>query len=204
MSGLIVLGAGTFALEVADLIADCGDSVVAFAINRGDWQTGQRLDGYPVYDTRHMENWPDGFDFPCVPAIMSPERESLVSRMRYLGYALRSVVHPSVSASRTVRYGTGTVVNRHVTISRGAQFGLSVIVNRGASIGHDVSVGPYTSIGPAACICGNVHIGKGAYIGANCTILENLTIGDGAIVGAGAVVTKDVPAFATVKGVPAR
>jgi len=43
-----------------------------------------------------------------------------------------------------------------------------------------------------------------ASIGSNATILAGITIGEGALVGAGAVVTKDVPPFAIVAGVPAR
>lgn len=45
---------------------------------------------------------------------------------------------------------------------------------------------------------------KGATLGANCTIVCGTTIGEYAFVGAGAVVTKDVPAYALVVGVPAR
>jgi UDP-2-acetamido-3-amino-2,3-dideoxy-glucuronate N-acetyltransferase len=43
-----------------------------------------------------------------------------------------------------------------------------------------------------------------ASIGSNATILPGVTIGENAIVGAGAVVTHDVPDYATVVGVPAR
>jgi acetyltransferase-like isoleucine patch superfamily enzyme len=43
-----------------------------------------------------------------------------------------------------------------------------------------------------------------ASIGSNATILAGITIGEGALVGAGAVVTKDVPPYAIVAGVPAR
>jgi UDP-2-acetamido-3-amino-2,3-dideoxy-glucuronate N-acetyltransferase len=43
-----------------------------------------------------------------------------------------------------------------------------------------------------------------ASIGSNVTILPGITIGEGALVGAGAVVTRDVPDFAIVIGVPAR
>ncbi|MFY9719590.1 MAG: acyltransferase [Candidatus Cybelea sp.] len=48
------------------------------------------------------------------------------------------------------------------------------------------------------------RICRGASIGSNATILPNLTIGEHALIGAGAVVTRDVPAFAIVAGVPAR
>ena len=45
---------------------------------------------------------------------------------------------------------------------------------------------------------------KGATLGANCTIVCGITIGEYAFVGAGAVITKSVPAYALVVGVPAR
>jgi acetyltransferase-like isoleucine patch superfamily enzyme len=45
---------------------------------------------------------------------------------------------------------------------------------------------------------------KGASIGSGATVLSNVVIGEQALVGAGSVVTRDVPAHATVVGNPAR
>ena len=50
----------------------------------------------------------------------------------------------------------------------------------------------------------SVEIGNDVWIGARATILEGITIGDGAVVAAGAIVTKDVPPYAIVGGVPAK
>jgi acetyltransferase-like isoleucine patch superfamily enzyme len=82
----------------------------------------------------------------------------------------------------------------------------------------------YVGWGPGAKVLGSTHTGlpidipiiqtdleiaavkveTGADVGMNAVILPGVTIGKGSIVGAGAVVTKDVPPFAIVAGVPAR
>lgn len=51
---------------------------------------------------------------------------------------------------------------------------------------------------------GDINIGNDVWIGYEAVILAGITIGDGAIIGARAVVTKDVPPYSIVGGVPAR
>lgn len=51
---------------------------------------------------------------------------------------------------------------------------------------------------------GNIVIGNDVWIGYEAVILAGVTIGDGAIIGARAVVTKDVPPYTIVGGVPAK
>lgn len=49
-----------------------------------------------------------------------------------------------------------------------------------------------------------VIIGNDVWIGADVKILSGIKIGDGAIIGAGAIVTKDIPSYAIVAGIPAK
>lgn len=49
-----------------------------------------------------------------------------------------------------------------------------------------------------------IKIGNHVWIGSNATVLSGVTIGEWAVVAAGAVVTKDVPPYTMVGGVPAK
>jgi chloramphenicol O-acetyltransferase type B len=50
----------------------------------------------------------------------------------------------------------------------------------------------------------SVIVGNDVWIGARALILDGVTIGDGAVIAAGAIVTKDIPPYAIVGGVPAK
>jgi maltose O-acetyltransferase len=86
----------------------------------------------------------------------------------------------------------------------------------------EVSIGAGTQIGPAVQIYAADHprdaaarasglelgrpvrIGRNVWIGGGAILLPGVTVGDDAVIGAGSVVTRDVPAGATVAGNPAR
>lgn len=71
---------------------------------------------------------------------------------------------------------------------------------------HDHGINPESDLHyhSQPLVCGKVKIGAGCWIGQNAIILSNVTIGEKSIVAAGAVVTKNVPPYSIVGGVPAK
>jgi UDP-2-acetamido-3-amino-2,3-dideoxy-glucuronate N-acetyltransferase len=135
------------------------------------------------------------------------------------------VFHPELVNLYGCRIGAGTKIGSFVEIQKGATIGARCKISshsfvcEGVTIEDDVFVGhgvvfindPY----PRATSAGRLQteadwtvvptrVGRGASIGSGAVVLCGVTIGEDALVGAGAVVTSDVPAGATVAGVPAR
>ncbi len=115
-----------------------------------------------------------------------------------------ALVDPTAAVSERATVGHGAYANAGVVVSAYAELGCFVSVNRSSSIGHDCVLEFGVGTGPGVVLAGGVHVGVGAFIGAGAVILPGVRVGQGATVGAGAVVTKDVAAWTTVVGNPAR
>ena len=75
-----------------------------------------------------------------------------------------------------------------------------IVIHDHARIGRDVVIGQQVTLGGRDFSPAAPCIEDGVYIGAGAKILGGITVGRGATIGANAVVTKDVPAGATVVG----
>jgi len=122
------------------------------------------------------------------------------------------IISGSVIGERTTM-GQNVVVGPDVKIGSGCKIQNNVSLYKGVELEDDVFCGPsmvFTNvINPRAFIerkdeFRKTLLRKGCSVGANATVVCGNSIGEYALIGAGAVVTRDVPDYALMAGVPAK
>lgn len=122
------------------------------------------------------------------------------------------VIRENTKIGSKIVIGSGTVIDGHVEIGDRVKIESQVYIPTHTKIGSDVFIGPsvvltndkypqrmrdqYEPVGPI--------IEDSVSIGANSTIMPGVRIGEGSFIAAGSVVTKDVPPWRLVKGVPGK
>ena len=97
----------------------------------------------------------------------------------------------------------GAVIGRRVFIDHG----MGVVVGETAEIGDDATIYQGVTLGGTSLYRGTKRhptLGAGVVVGAGAKVLGGFTVGAGAKIGSNAVVVKEVPAGATVIGIPGR
>ena len=113
-----------------------------------------------------------------------------------------------VEIQKNAVVGARCKISSHSFLCEGVELADEVFVGHGVMFTNDRHPRATTADGElqreADWTVEPTRVKRGASIGSNATIVCGVTIGERALVGAGAVVTRDVPDYALVAGVPAR
>jgi serine O-acetyltransferase len=121
------------------------------------------------------------------------------SRLRWLGRF----------TSQLGRWLTGIEIHPAAIVGRRVfiDHGMGVVVGETAEIGDDCTIYQGVTLGGTSLYRGakrHPTLGKGVVVSAGAKVLGGFSVGDGAKIGSNAVVLKEVPAGATVVGIPGR
>jgi len=122
--------------------------------------------------------------------------------------------------SEGARIGKNCTIGQNVFIGRNVVIGDGCKIQNNVSVYEGVTLEDHVFCGPSMVFTNDLNpraafpkgrerfvktlVKRGCTIGANATIVCGVTLGEHSFVGAGAVVTKDIPPYAIVYGVPAK
>ncbi|OGX39717.1 MAG: serine O-acetyltransferase [Omnitrophica WOR_2 bacterium RIFCSPLOWO2_12_FULL_50_9] len=142
--------------------------------------------------------WQVVFLYPGLHAIV-------MHRINHFLWKLKIPLLPR-ALSQLARFLTGVEIHPGATIGRGLfiDHGMGVVVGETSVIGDNVTLFQGVTLGGTGKGAGKRHptIGNNVVIGAGAKVLGNISVGDSSYIGANAVILRDVPANATVVGVP--
>lgn len=136
-----------------------------------------------------------------------------ILRSILFGLVLKSFGKKSTIDYQTyIRYPTHVRIGDHTMINRGCR-----LIASFHSKNVEIAIGSHVAVAPEVCFLAAGHdygcldlpdtaasitVGDYVWIGTRSIILQGVLIGEGAVVAAGSVVTKDVPVYSIVAGVP--
>src|ERR1035437_1283229 len=199
---LLILGARTFAREVADLLSDVPGFVLrGFVENLDPARCGQMIDGLPVFWVDEIAAMSATHRGIC--ALGSTHRRGFIQNAASQGLRFITLIHPAARVTARSAAEEGSIVCPGAQVASHTRIGRHVLINRGALIGHNVEVGDYVTIGPGANVAGFCRIGMGTHVGMGAILADGIVIGNDSVVAAGAIVTWEVADNVMVAGMPA-
>src|SRR5262245_1941796 len=175
---LLILGAGPYATDIADVAGEIpGVSVAGFVEGLDRSRCSVLCEGLPVHWVDDLPRLAANHWFVC--AIGTARAQVFIRQAEAAGCEFVTLVHPSARISPTSSLGRGTILNAGVILAAHTHLGAHVSVNRGATIGHHTRIDDFVTVGPGVNIAGTCRIGAATYSGIAATVLDHLTSGDG-------------------------
>ncbi|MDH6454668.1 MULTISPECIES: acetyltransferase [unclassified Streptomyces] len=206
MNGLVIVGAGGFARETAQAVADTGEFELLGHLDDNKDLHGTDVDGVPVLGGCDLVHELPGAR--VVICVGNPRdyaaRARLVRRLALPDDRYATVVHPSAAVSANSSIGPGSVLLAQCVLTAAVHVGAHVAVMPHVVLTHDNTVEDCATLTSGVRLGGGVRLERGAYVGSGALVREGTTIGAWSQIGMGSAVLDDVPPGEVWVGSPAR
>jgi sugar O-acyltransferase (sialic acid O-acetyltransferase NeuD family) len=207
MVRVLILGAGGHAQVVTDILLRAHQAG-ASAHPIGFLDDDSTLVGTTIMDFQVLGIIAqlDEFDHDAIIVAIGDNhtRARLFESVRAQGERIVNAIHPAAVLAPDVHLGQGVMICAGVVVNTGTIIGDNVILNTACTVDHHNHIGNHAHIAPGVHLGGDVTIGEGTLVGIGATVIPQRTVGAWSVIGAGSVVTRDIPAYATAVGMPAR
>ena len=158
MDSLLIIGAGSFSVEVEELARLLGYTEIAFLDDMAPQAIGTMMD---IGKMREL------YDTAIVALGNNENRKRYQEELVRHNYHIPVLIHPTAYVSPDAQLAPGCIVRTHAVVSRYAKLGEGVIVNIGSIIDHHCEIGAYSMILPGAVVRNSVKVDPGTWIRAN-------------------------------------
>jgi len=186
---------------------DTPDSAVAFTVHEKFINGVKSFQGLPVVPFEKIEQLfpPDEYMFfaPMTGQNMNRLRESVYLEAKSKGYDCYSYISSKATVWSS-DIGENCFILEDNTIQPFTKIGNNVVLWSGNHIGHHSTINDHAFFTSHVVLSGHCKVGRYTWFGVNATIRNDCSIGQGSLIAMGTCVTKDVPEWTIVKGVPGK
>ena len=196
MSQRLVVAGNAITAQILQeyLSSDARYQIAAFTVD-DEFVASGRVQGAPTVPlSRLAQSFPPG-NCRVLMAIgyddLNRVRESVFDRLKQMGYAIETYVHPQARVHSRQPLGEGAVVLPGAVVEPHATIGTNAMVWCNVTVAHHASVGDHCWIAAGTVISGQARVLRNSFVGVNATIVNDVTVGEYNIVGAAALISKD-------------
>lgn len=158
MSSLLIVGAGSFSVEVDELARLLGYTDTAFLDDKSTIAIGT---------TNDISKMRDYYDTAIVALGNNENRKRFHEELLRYKYNIPVLIHPSSFVSPDAQLSPGCIVRAHAVVSRHVKLGEGVILNIGSLIDHHCEIGSFSMLLPGAVVRNSVKVEPGSWVRAN-------------------------------------
>lgn len=205
---IVIFGTGELAQLASFYFSnDSNYNVCAFTLDSQFIESDTYLD-LPLipFDEIHITYPPEKYEmFVAIGySKLNENRKTKYFEAKEKGYNLASYVSSKSTSWEGLVVGENTFIMEDNTIMPFSTIGNNVLIWVNNIIAHHMVIEDHVTITSHCAIGGNVILKEQSFIGLNSSLRNNIVIGKCAVIGTAANVTKDVDAFTTMLGNPAK